>query len=60
LSYKDAVGRLLDMQSAVDLINRNRGKTMVKIFYDGGISFPILFFRMRAVLPGMCSGGIER
>ncbi len=29
LSYKDAGGRLLDMRSAVDLINRNRGKTVL-------------------------------
>lgn len=29
LSYKDAEGRLLDMRSAVDLINRNRGKAAV-------------------------------
>jgi len=29
LSYKDADGRLLHMQSAVDLINRNPGKTVL-------------------------------
>lgn len=29
LGYKDANGRLLDMQSAVDLINQNRGKTVL-------------------------------
>ncbi|MBU2623783.1 MAG: phospholipid carrier-dependent glycosyltransferase [Proteobacteria bacterium] len=29
LGFKDADGRLLDMQSAVDLINQNRGKTVV-------------------------------
>jgi 4-amino-4-deoxy-L-arabinose transferase len=29
LGYKDANGRLIDMQSAIDLINRNRGKTVL-------------------------------
>jgi 4-amino-4-deoxy-L-arabinose transferase len=29
LRYKDADGRLLDIRSAVDLINRNRGRTVV-------------------------------
>lgn len=29
LSYKDADGRLLDIRSAVELINRNRGKTVL-------------------------------
>ena len=29
LSYKDAVGGLLDMKTAVDLINRSRGKTVL-------------------------------
>ncbi len=29
LSYKDADGRLLDIRTAVDLINRNRGKTVL-------------------------------
>jgi 4-amino-4-deoxy-L-arabinose transferase len=29
LGYKDAEGRLLDMRSAVDLINRNPGKTVL-------------------------------
>ncbi|MDY6823251.1 MAG: phospholipid carrier-dependent glycosyltransferase [Thermodesulfobacteriota bacterium] len=29
LKYKDAVGRLLDMQTAVDLIQNNRGRTVL-------------------------------